>query len=155
MAETELRVRDMYDGIDPIELKNMNERERNVHIDQTLRNNPEILFKVYQQGRLHMVFFGTTRPGLWMRVLHDRITINLSFQMTRKRAEAEMYKITMSGSQEQLQHICDDFNEIYDEVMNILKDEGTAAGNNPEDDVEELRARIRELELENRMLRRN
>ncbi|KAK3522824.1 hypothetical protein QTP70_003764 [Hemibagrus guttatus] len=155
MAETELRVRDMYDGIDPIELKNMRKREKEAHIDQTLRNNPEVLFRVYKKGRLHMVILRTARPGLWMRVLHDRITINLSFQMTKRRAEANIYKITMSGSQEQLQHICDDFNEIYDEVMENLPDEGAAAGNNPEDDVEELRARIRELELENRRLRRN
>ncbi|XP_060734702.1 E3 ubiquitin-protein ligase BRE1B-like [Tachysurus vachellii] len=44
--------------------------------------------------------------------------------------------------------------QLSEEVRrNATEDEGAAAQNNPEDDVEELRERIRELELENRRLR--
>lgn len=161
MAEIQQRplnlVRDMYEGGNPVE---MTGSQRKAHRNENLRNNPDVLFKVYQEGNLHMVFLSTTGPGVWMMKIQDRITTQLSFQMTKKRTENNIFKITMSGRQEELQHFCDDFHQLHDEVMTITLDEGAATPNDPqdnddgEDDVEELRERIRELELENRNLRR-
>ncbi|KAG7333529.1 hypothetical protein KOW79_003664 [Hemibagrus wyckioides] len=139
MANSELgdRVKDMYDGVD---LNNMTKRQKEAHIDRTLQNNRDVLLRVYRQDRLHMVFLRPTDPGVWMRVIQGRIATALSFQLTKKRAELNIYKITMSGAQEALQGFCNDFDEIYEEVMRNMPDEGAAAGNNAEDDVEELRS---------------
>ncbi|GAA6069250.1 uncharacterized protein LOC113534652 [Tachysurus ichikawai] len=138
-------VKDMYDGVDPATL----EEPRKAHMNRTLNENPDVLFRVYKQGRLHMLFLRPTRPGVWMSVILQRITTSLSFQMTKRRAVDNIFKITMSGPGDELQRFCDEFEEIR---RNMMLDKGAAAQNNPEDDVEELRARIRELELENRTL---
>ncbi|KAF7698778.1 hypothetical protein HF521_003520 [Silurus meridionalis] len=61
---------------------------------------------------------------------------------------------------EELRDFCEDFDQLYSEVMKNLQDGGAAGGaaaatpDDDDDDVEELRERIRELELENRKLRK-
>lgn len=149
MAEN--RVRDMYEGVNPTK---MTEQEKKAHIARTLHENPDVLFRIYCQGRLHMVLLRPTNPGEWTRVILSRITTNLSFQMTKKRGVNDIFKITMSGTQEELGRLCDDFDRLYVEVMTNSQDGGAAAQRNPEDDVEELRARIKELELENKKLQK-
>ncbi|KAB5574642.1 hypothetical protein PHYPO_G00211360 [Pangasianodon hypophthalmus] len=144
------RVRDMYEGVNP---GDMTEAEKKAHIGRTLQNNPDVLFRIYQQDRLHMVMFRPSDPGEWMRLIQSRIT-NLSFQLTRKRSANDIFKISMSGPQEHLDRFCQDFDQLYDEFMKKMQDGGAAAQNNLEDEVEELKVRIRELELEIKKLRK-
>lgn len=161
MAENQPRamdlVRDMYGGGDP---GRMNEPARKAHIERTLQENHDVLFRIYQFNpvrRLHMVIFRTAHPAEWMRVMQSRAAApNQSFQLTKRRDVNNFFTITMSGRQEELQTLCEDFNQLHDQVMKSIQDEEAAAAatqGNPEDDVEELRERIRELELENRNLR--
>lgn len=141
----------MYKGGDPGE---MTEPEKRAHTERDLRDNLDVLFRLYRQDRLHMLVFRTTHLVEWINVIQSRVTTNHSFQLTKRRGVNNLFTITLSGSQEQLDSFCADFDQLYDEVMKSVQDGGAAAQRNPEDDVEELRQRIRELELENGKLRK-
>ncbi|XP_060734704.1 uncharacterized protein LOC132851732 [Tachysurus vachellii] len=210
----------MYDGVDE---DGMNEAQKKAHRDETLLNNPDVLFRIYQQGRLHVLLFMPTDTEEWKKVIQDRIRdrsrADPSVQLTERRdIKGDLPIINMSGPEDHLEYICDIFDQLYNQVQeniqnraapqrnlvaeieglnvrirepedqvqipgaeieelnvrireledrlqilqrqlseevrrNATEDEGAEAQNNPEDDVEELRERIRELELENRKLR--
>ncbi|XP_060734708.1 uncharacterized protein LOC132851733 isoform X2 [Tachysurus vachellii] len=203
MAENRVRdwnrVRDMYEGVDE---HGMTEAQKKAHRDETLLNNPDVLFRIYRKGKLHVLLFMPTDTEEWKKVIQDRIQDRIdadpSVQLTERRdIKGDLPIINMSGPENHLEHICDIFDQLYNQVQeniqnraapqrnlvaeieglnvrireledqlqilqrqlseevrrNATEDEGAEAQNNPEDDVEELRERIRELELENRKLR--
>ncbi|XP_060734697.1 uncharacterized protein LOC132851729 [Tachysurus vachellii] len=224
MAENQVRdwnrVIDMYDGVDE---DGMTETQKKAHRDETLQNNPDVLFRIYRKGKLRVLLFMPTHTVEWIIVIHDRIQdrreTDPSVQLTERRAiRGHLPIINMAGPENHLEHICDIFDQLFNQVQenirnraapqrnyaaeieglnvrireledrlqipgaeieglnvrireledrlqilqrqlpeevrrNATEDEGAAAQNNPEDDVEALRERIRELELENRKLR--
>lgn len=144
-------VRDMYEGVNPGE---MSERDKKAHKERNLQRNPDVLFRIYQRGRLHMLLLRTAHAGEWMTAIQTRITTSQSFQLTKRRTVNNIFTITLAGPQEELRRFCDEFDQLHDGVMESIQDGGAAAQGNPGDELEELRQRIGELELENQRLRR-
>ncbi|KAI5611354.1 hypothetical protein C0J50_4877 [Silurus asotus] len=104
-----------------------------------------------------MVMFRPSDPEEWTRLILRRTITNMSFQLTKKRATNDIFKISMSGPPKELVDFCEDFDQLYGEVMKNIQDGGAAGGaaatpDDDDDDVEKLRERIRELELENKKL---
>lgn len=132
-------VRDMYEGVNP---------DQKAHKERNLQDNLDVLFRTYRQGRLHMLILKTAHPVVWMTAVQTRITISQSFQRKRHTVN-NIFTITLSGPQADLQRFCDEFDQLHDGVMQSIQDGGAAAQGNPGDELEELRQRIRELELEN------
>lgn len=117
-------VRDIYNGVDPDQ---MSRKEKKWHIETTLQDNPDVLFQLYTQDRLHMLFLRPTDPVAWLGGILIPIEIGLSFQMTKKLGVNSFYKIIMSGPSARLQSFCDDFEQLYHQVMENVADEEAAA----------------------------
>lgn len=151
------RVRDMYEGVDPGQ---MNERQKKAHRDRTLMRNPDVLFKIYQLGKLHVLLFTPkNNEEEWMRVIQDMFSDKLSNQLTRRRAvHGHLPVINMSGSEEELECVCDWFDQLDNEVQeNVLDGEAAKkklAPRNIAAEIEEINLRIRKLEIEINMLQR-
>ncbi|KAF4071866.1 hypothetical protein AMELA_G00267810 [Ameiurus melas] len=154
MAESRVRdtnrVRDMYEGVDPGE---MTTRQKKAHRGRTLQMNPDVLFKIYQEEKLHVLLFSPTDDEEWMRVIQNRFPA--SFELTRRRAvHGRLPVINMSGPEEELERICARFDQLYKEVQENILD-GEAAQKNLAAEIEELKLRIGKLEIEiNVLLRR-
>ncbi|KAB5574643.1 hypothetical protein PHYPO_G00211370 [Pangasianodon hypophthalmus] len=149
------RVRDMYEAdlktkIRGIDDKNKIEKIKKQYRDEKLKDNPDVLFKIYRKAKLHVLLFTPSHPVEWKRVIYKHTTLDTSVQLTVRRAvKGDLPIINMSGSEDELQYICDRFAQLYNEVRKYVQ--------NPKaelDEIEELIARIRELELENKNLRR-
>lgn len=83
------RVRDMYEGVHFFELTS---NQRKEHRDRTLHKHPDVLFRIYQEERLHVLLFMPTNAEEWKKVIQDRIQdrtnrpTDLSFQLTESRS---------------------------------------------------------------------
>lgn len=137
MAET-VRVRDMYEGDDY--------RKTKKYRDARLKENPDVLFRIYQkkkeEKKLHVLLLMPSDPAVWTRVILNNTTTDKSFQLTVGRLQnGHLPVINMSGPEHELEQICDTFDQLYNRVMENMNE------------MEELNARIQELELENNNLR--
>jgi len=142
-------VRDMYANFqfgerqgEQIKERNRREkRERKQHREQQLNQHPDILFTIFCEARLHVLLFRPTDDCLWIRILRDQYP-GISSQWTFKHAVNRPIRhvMNLSGRQDLLQRFCNDFQQ------NLI--------GNDDGEVEALNARITELQLENRTLRR-
>ncbi|ROL42118.1 hypothetical protein DPX16_1303 [Anabarilius grahami] len=129
-------VRDMYEGLD---FGNMTESEQRRHRNIQLNQHPDVLFRVYRRGHLHVLLFRPTDGLQWMRLFRDRHEHLFAQWTIRHRQIRDV--ISVSGQMEELEGFCDRFIQHLQGFQDN------------DDEIEELRARIRELELENRRLR--
>nr|XP_001338885.3 uncharacterized protein LOC100001846 isoform X1 [Danio rerio] len=149
-AEGEV-VRDMYGENDP---------RTKAHRDMQLNNNPNVLFRIYREGLLHILLFRPTANIFWRRLLQEEYQ-DITFQHTVE--EPIGHTMNLSGNREELERFCDNFrnnlqranNAENEMVGNNLEDANleNANNNNHDNEIEELQQRIRELELENTQLR--
>lgn len=145
------RVRDMYEGVN---LGEMTEHQRKEHRDKILHENPDVLFRIFHQGKLHVLLFMPSNEEEWKKMIQSRIPPTVSFQLTERCAvRGRLPIIHMSGHEEALECICDSFDQLYNEVMENIQ-HGGATQRNIAAELEEVKMRIRELELEIDVLRR-
>ncbi|XDV28494.1 hypothetical protein PO909_031798 [Leuciscus waleckii] len=133
-------VRDMYEGLN---VGSMTEMEQKRHRDTQLNQHPDVLFRVYRRGRLHVLLFRPTNGCQWMQMFRDGHQ-NLFAQWSIRHVYQQVRDvINVSGSLEELQRFCDRFPDQLQEF------------HDSEEEIEDLRARIQDLELENRRLRKD
>ncbi len=153
-------VRDMYEGLD---VRDMTETEQKRHRETQLNEHPDVLFKIYCVGRLHILLFRPTDDGWWIKKLKDEYE-GISAQWTFKHAVNEpiRHAMNLSGDRDELQRFCHEFpanleafnahvQETEDLTARIINLTETV-----EDDratIQDLEERIRDLELENRRQR--
>lgn len=149
------RVRDMYDGFNPGEMtKKHLKKLRKAHRDKTLQENPDVLFRIYQDEKLHVLLLKPSNDEEWMKAIQNRISPTQSFQLTKRCAvKGDLPIINMCGAIDTLEIICEEFDQLYNVVMENIQ-LGEAAASSREAEIDELKIRIRELEVEMYILRR-
>ncbi|GAA6069251.1 uncharacterized protein LOC113635204 isoform X1, partial [Tachysurus ichikawai] len=135
----------------------MTETQKKAYRNKTLHRNPDVLFRIYQQERLHELLFMPTDTVEWKKVIQDRIQdrsrADPSVQLTERRAiRGHLPIINISGPENHLKYICDSFDQLYNQVQENIH--YRAAERNYVAEIEELNVRIRELEEEIEMLYR-
>ncbi|XP_026990304.2 uncharacterized protein LOC113635204 isoform X2 [Tachysurus fulvidraco] len=148
------RVKDMYEGDNQY---GMTEAQKKAYRDKTLYNNPDVLFRIYKQGRLCVLLFMPTDTVEWKKVIQDKIRdrnrADPSVQLTERRAiRGHLPIIGMSGPENHLEYICDIFDQLYNQVQENIH--YRAAQRNYAAEIEELNVRIRDVEEEIAMLYR-
>ncbi|KAI2647895.1 LARGE xylosyl- and glucuronyltransferase 2-B [Labeo rohita] len=139
-------VRDMYEGLD---VEDMSETAQKRHRETQLNQHPDVLFRIYTQGRLHVLLFRPTDDGWWINILRDEYR-GISAQWTFKHAANQPIRhvMNLSGNRGELERFCNEFpHNLGTFNAHVQEPEILRAT------IEELEARIRDLELENRRLR--
>lgn len=152
MAAEAIVVRDMYEELflpDNLTISDIEERGKKDHREKMLNQNPDILFRIYSKGKLHVLLFRPTNDSWWIRKLRDQYP-GISSQWTFKHADNRPIRhvMNLSGKKVLLEHFCEMFPVNRDRALDHLEE------------VQELRRRIRnlnlninDLKLENRYLK--
>ncbi|KAG7333528.1 hypothetical protein KOW79_003663 [Hemibagrus wyckioides] len=159
MAESRVgdrnRVRDMYEGVNFFELTS---NQRKEHRDKTLHKNPDVLFRIYKEERLHVLLFMPTNAEEWKKVIQDRIQectnrpIDPSFQLTERRSvNGYLPIINMSGPEHHLEHFCDSFDHLYSQVQENIRNRASTQRDFVAQTLE-IDVKIMELQVEIQML---
>lgn len=151
------QVRDMYEGVNFFELTS---NQRKEHRDRTLHKNPDVLFRIYKEERLHVLLFMPTNAEEWKKVIQDRIQdrtnrpTDPSFQLTERRSvNGYLPIINMSGPEHHLEHICDSFDQLYNQVQENIRNRASTQRDFAAE-ILEINVRIREVQEEIQRLRR-
>ncbi|XP_060780180.1 uncharacterized protein LOC132888166 isoform X2 [Neoarius graeffei] len=140
------RVRNMYEGVNPA---GMTEREKKKHRDETLLRNPDVLFRIYQQEKLHVLLFMQTNTEEWKKEIQKIIPPHVSLQLTERcEVKGDLPIFNISGQESELEWLCNRFVEHRNKVIHNIQ-----VAREQQDETEELRARVEELRLENNRLR--
>ncbi|XP_060779041.1 uncharacterized protein LOC132887591 [Neoarius graeffei] len=127
----------------------MTANERKKYRVEELSKNLDVLFRIYCTGRLHVLLFRPSSPDEWRRVIRENITTGPSFQLNTTRVvNGDFPIINISGREPELETICKRFVELHNMVIHNIQ-----VARAQQDETEELRARVEELELENNRLR--
>ncbi|XDV28403.1 hypothetical protein PO909_031722 [Leuciscus waleckii] len=132
-----------------------NENIRKTYRDNQLEENEDVLFGVYTpvfppiEKNPQCFLFRPKRDPIWWMTIIRKQNKKLTVQWTHRRATGPARDvINVSGKWEHLEIFCRKFPIHLQEIND------NPAGNNPVDDhIEDLTARIQDLQLENRRLR--
>lgn len=150
-AEVEVGFRRIYGREDA---RAWNSKRRKRYRDNQLDGNPDVLFGVFKpvyptikKKPQSFLFRPKSDPIWWMMVIRNQYE-NLTVQWTLRRVKEPVRDvITVSGKWEDLEEFCLKFSNHLQEINN------NPVKNSPVDDhIEDLTARIQDLELENKKL---
>lgn len=146
-------VRDMYEGE---EVDNMTAAAKKRHRETQLNRNPDVVFRIYCQDRLHVLLFRPTEDSWWINIIRDNYR-GIFAQWTFQHAVNQpiRHSMNLSGDRDELQRFCDEFPgnlEAFHAHVQETEDL-RATIEDQRETIQDLEERIRDLELENRTLR--
>ncbi|XDV28499.1 hypothetical protein PO909_031803 [Leuciscus waleckii] len=108
-----------------------------------LNKNPDILFRIYRKGKLHVLLFRPTNDSWWITTLRDQYP-GIFSQWTFQHADNQPIRhvMNLAGKKDLLERFCKMFLANRARALAHLEE------------VQELSATIQDLRLENRILRR-
>lgn len=142
----------MYEGLD---IQQMTERQKELHRIDQVNQNPDVLFRIYSQGRLHILSFDATEKSWWMGLIlteYNRISAQWNIRHVNQPFRT---MINLTGKAQDLEMFCDSFpnhlERCQEEVNEIQHRNGRI--HDLEAEIQDLQGRIQDLELENRRRR--
>ncbi len=105
-AEMENHVRDMYEGVNREE---MTEAQRKTFRSEKLSTNPNVLFRIYKKGHLHILQFSSIHYDEWVLCLKS-YQINFQHLIT-------LNVFSLCGPSSKLQRFCDEYNENLEMIV--------------------------------------
>ncbi len=99
-------MRDMYEGVNHEE---MTEPQRKTFRSQRLSTNPNVLFRIYKQGHLHILKFRSIHFGAWVERLKSNRLIKFQHNFI-------CHMFSLYGPSGELQKLCNEYNENLEMV---------------------------------------
>lgn len=149
-------VRDMYGGQDTSQ---WSKYRRKGHRNNQLDTHRDVLFKIYKpvhpptlENLCDLLFRPKSDPVHWMKLIRNRYD-NITVQWTLRQVTAPLRNvISITGGSKELQRFCAEFPQNLEDV-NATANEIPDNNEEEAERIQELEARIQELQLENIVLR--